>query len=69
MRVVTIDDPEDNLIVEFNDLYAQPDLTLAEKVQRMELFRGWRVGLLNVVGFWGYNIFKDSAVELREERL
>lgn len=69
MRVVTIDDPEDNLIVEFNDLYAQPDLTLAEKVRRMELFRGWRVGLLNVVGFWGYNIFKDSAVELREERL
>ncbi|OBA19245.1 mitochondrial carrier [Metschnikowia bicuspidata var. bicuspidata NRRL YB-4993] len=74
-RVVTIDDPEKNLIVDFNgwDL-KHPHLDKDEKVgvwgrvKSLGLFKGWRVGVLNVIGFWGYNIVKSTSV-MAEERL
>lgn len=64
-RVVTIDDPDENLIVNFNGHHTQG--TLYEQLRLYGLFNGWRVGVLNVIGFWGYNIFKSTAVV--EERL
>lgn len=74
-RVVTIDYPEENLIVTFNGwdlehLYDEngEKLGLWTRFRILGLFNGWRVGVLNVIGFWGYNIFKSSSV-LAEERL
>lgn len=75
-RVVTIDDPSENLIVTFNgwDASQLPDYNNGEKLsfwmrlRILGLFNGWRVGVLNVIGFWGYNIFKSSGV-MAEERL
>lgn len=74
-RVVTIDNPQENLIVTFNgwsvDHLLDEDnkkISIWTRVRLLGLFNGWRVGVLNVIGFWGYNIFKSSAV-LAEERL
>lgn len=74
-RVVTIDDPEENLIVTFNGwdsehLYDEngQKLRFWTRFRILGLFNGWRVGVLNVIGFWGYNIFKSSSV-MAEERL
>lgn len=77
--VVTIKNPEENLIVNFNgfnphdSLEPTPDgdmvsLGLWQRFRLLGLFNGWRVGVLNVIGFWGYNIFKSSGV-LAEEKL
>ncbi|KAK6197350.1 uncharacterized protein RJT21DRAFT_110124 [Scheffersomyces amazonensis] len=84
-RVLTIDNPDENLIVEFNSTWSdkpsinregngdnEDDLdnrSYWEKVKSLGLFNGWRVGVLNVIGFWGYNIIKSNGAELREERL
>lgn len=69
-KVITIVKPEENMIVEFNGAPSDEDeLTNWQKVKQLGLFNGWRVGLLNVVGFWGYNIFKNSGNALKEERL
>lgn len=75
-RVVTIDDPSENLIVTFNgwdasqllDEEGEQKLSFWTRFRILGLFNGWRVGVLNVIGFWGYNIFKSSAV-MAEERL
>lgn len=72
-RVVTIDDPSENLIVTFNgwdtsQLFGDEKLSLWTRFRILGLFNGWRVGVLNVIGFWGYNIFKTSGV-MAEERL
>lgn len=72
-KVVTIEDPDKDLIVEFNDGWKDdedPDsVSLIERVKRLGLFNGWRVGVLNVVGFWGYNMIKNNGIDLTEERL
>ncbi|CUM63525.1 uncharacterized protein PRCAT00001102001 [Priceomyces carsonii] len=72
-RVITIDNPDTNMIVEFNDAFYKSSneqkLTLKERIQSLELFNGWRVGVLNVIGFWGYNILKRNDSELNQERL
>lgn len=71
-RVVTIDNPEENLVVEYNGWgkfsHVAPDASLWTKVHSLRLFSGWRVGVLNVIGYWGYNIFKNTSV-VAEERL
>lgn len=71
MKVLTIQDPDENLVVNFNDSYRAEDLDVSTftKVKQLGLFNGWRVGVLNVVGFWGYNILKASSGELIAERL
>ncbi|KAL6451306.1 UGO1 Mitochondrial fusion and transport protein UGO1 [Candida maltosa Xu316] len=69
-KVITIEDPQKNLIVEFNDSdYSDEDITLWEKFKQLGLFNGWRIGVMNVIGFWGYNIIKSDGSELKEERL
>ncbi|KAI5956468.1 hypothetical protein KGF54_000943 [Candida jiufengensis] len=72
-KIITIVKPEENLIVEFNGNIGEDlqdkDESVWVKIKQLGLFNGWRVGLLNVVGFWGYNILKNSGNELREERL
>lgn len=82
-RVVTIDNPDEDLIVNYNgwDLHHIDDEGSVElreetglsgfmaKVRRLHLFDGWRVGVLNVVGFWGYNIFKTNSTHLKQEKL
>ncbi|EDK45696.1 conserved hypothetical protein [Lodderomyces elongisporus NRRL YB-4239] len=73
-KVITIVKPEENLIVDFNGLPSLEDaengnLSLFQRVKSLGLFNGWRVGLMNVVGFWGYNIIKLNGSELQEERL
>ncbi|RCK65250.1 Mitochondrial fusion and transport protein UGO1 [Candida viswanathii] len=69
-KVITIEDPQKNLIVEFNDLALDDeDMTLWEKFKQLGLFNGWRIGVMNVIGFWGYNIIKSNGSELKEERL
>lgn len=70
-RVITIDDPDKNLIVNFNAVQIGPSdtsLTFFQRVGQLGLFNGWRVGVLNVIGFWGYNIFKSSD-SVAEEKL
>ncbi|KAK6457062.1 uncharacterized protein RJT20DRAFT_127194 [Scheffersomyces xylosifermentans] len=86
MRVLTIDNPEESLIVDFNNGWTdkkiedddeendeqdlEPEsLPLLQRIQRLGLLNGWRVGVLNVIGFWGYNILKSNGAELKEERL
>ena len=72
-KVITIVKPEENMSVEFNGATTTtPDgdeLTAWQRVKQLGLFNGWRVGLLNVIGFWGYNIVKNSGNALKEERL
>lgn len=83
-RVVTIDNPDYNLIVDFNNIYYtdgpgaydvngisldEERISLWRKIRLMGLFDGWRVGVLNVIGFWGYNIIKNNGAELKEERI
>lgn len=69
-KVISIEDPQKNLIVEFNDLNQDDeDLTLWDKFKQLGLFNGWRIGVMNVIGFWGYNIIKSNGSELKEERL
>ncbi|KAK6463714.1 hypothetical protein DFJ63DRAFT_313023 [Scheffersomyces coipomensis] len=84
-RVLTIDNPDENLIIEFNSTWAdvideeyeegdneeqkeKERLSYWGTLKSLGLFNGWRVGVLNVIGFWGYNIFKNNGTELREER-
>lgn len=73
LRVVTIDNPDRDLIVEFNDGW-KPDSstktfkTLWERFLHLGLFNGWRVGVLNIIGFWGYKIVQSGA-SIQEERL
>lgn len=69
-KVITIEDPKKSLIVEFNDLSKDnQDSTFWERLKQLGLFNGWRIGVLNVIGFWGYNIIKSDGSELKEERL
>lgn len=72
-HVVTIENPEENLIVDFNGWGASHTIESGEpglfgKIRNLGLFKGWRVGVLNVIGFWGYNILKSTSV-MTEERL
>ncbi|KAM9906740.1 hypothetical protein OXX79_001368 [Metschnikowia pulcherrima] len=76
-RVVTIDNPDENLIVDYNGWdsnHSHPDQAeeqkagLWKRIKYLGLFKGWRVGVLNVIGFWGYNIVKSTSV-MTEERL
>lgn len=74
-RVVTIDNPEEALIVNFNSWDAahaheesKGKPSLWQRFKILGLFNGWRVGVLNVIGFWGYNILRSSEV-LTEEKL
>lgn len=80
-KVLTIDDPDRNLIVDLNPAWpsyveslekdnddVSPNATILQRFKSLGLFNGWRVGILNVIGFWGYNIIKKSGSELREER-
>ncbi|RLV89951.1 Mitochondrial fusion and transport protein UGO1 [Spathaspora sp. JA1] len=76
MKVITIENPQENLIIQFNGKVNENDendeetpTTFLERVKQMGLFNGWRVGVLNVIGFWGYNIIKNDGTELKEERL
>ncbi|KAI3403283.2 hypothetical protein KGF56_003871 [Candida oxycetoniae] len=71
-KVITIVKPEENLIVEFNgfSLSSQENrMGWIQRIKLLGLFNGWRVGLMNVVGFWGYNIIKHNSYEFKEERL
>lgn len=74
-RVVTIDNPDEDLIVNFNSWDAahasetsKKALSVWQRFKILGLFNGWRVGVLNVIGFWGYNILRSSEV-LTEEKL
>lgn len=71
-RVVTIDNPEENLVVEYNGWgkfsHVAHDASLWSKIHSLRLFSGWRIGVLNVIGYWGYNIFKSTPI-VAEERL
>lgn len=74
-RVVTIDNPDEDLIVNFNSWDAahanaesSGKLSYWQRFKLLGLFKGWRVGVLNVIGFWGYNILRSSEV-LTEEKL
>lgn len=72
-KIVSIENPDEDLIIEFNDGWREEekdsDIGIFERIKRLGLFDGWRVGVLNVIGFWGYNIFKSSSVDFKEERL
>lgn len=71
-RVVTIDNPDKNLVVEYNGWgkfsHVSPEASIWSKLHSLRLFSGWRVGVLNVIGYWGYNIFKSTPPVI-EERL
>lgn len=71
-RVVTIDNPEENLVVEYNGWgkfsHVERGASLWATIQSLRLFSGWRVGVLNIIGYWGYNIFKNIPA-MAEERL
>lgn len=74
-RIVTIDNPDEDMIVNFNSWSAShaldeksEKLSLWQRFKILGLFNGWRVGVLNVIGFWGYNILRSSEV-LTEEKL
>lgn len=85
MRIVTIENPDEDLIVTFNawdseDMVNEEDYEGDEapkkpaagyfhKIAKMGLFDGWRVGVLNVIGFWGYNILKSDSTALKAEKL
>lgn len=64
--VVTIDNPDENLIVKYNSWTTEG--SSFERIRNLNLFSGWRVGVLNIVGFWGYNILKSSST-LSQEKL
>lgn len=84
-KVITIDSEENDLIIDFNngwkddidnevedsdgELKPLRSVSLWQRVKILGLFNGWRVGVLNVIGFWGYNILKKNGTELKEERL
>lgn len=69
-KVITILKPEESMIVVFNGSSLDgEELTSWQRIKQLGLFNGWRVGLLNVVGFWGYNIFKNNGNTLKMERL
>lgn len=84
-KVITIDSEENDLIIDFNngwkddvdnevedsdgELKPLRSVSLWQRVKILGLFNGWRVGVLNVIGFWGYNILKKNGAELKEERL
>ncbi|KAG7660328.1 uncharacterized protein J8A68_006165 [[Candida] subhashii] len=73
MKVITVLNPEENLIVEYNSGEMSDEdvnaMSLWQRVKSLGLFNGWRVGVLNVIGFWGYNILKSDGAELKEEKL
>lgn len=64
-RVVSVN--HDELIVEVDE--REVEMTLVESVKKLGLFNGWRVGVLNVIAFWGYNIIKSNGMEMKEEKL
>lgn len=73
-RVVTIDNPDEALIVDFNDGWVDPSQgstsklsNLSQRFMHLGLFNGWRVGVLNIIGFWGYKIMQSGGV-MTEER-
>lgn len=71
MRVLTIDSPDD-LVIDFNESWEQDSskqISLVDRFKKLALFDGWRVGVLNVIGFWGYNILKNDGGYLKAERL
>ncbi|CAI5759894.1 unnamed protein product [Candida verbasci] len=70
-KVITIENSNENLIVDINDINDEihENLTFWGKIKTLGLFNGWRVGVLNVIGFWGYNIIKSNNYEFKEERL
>lgn len=84
-KVISIESEEDDLIIDFNngwkddidnevedsdgELKPLKSVGLWQRIKILGLFNGWRVGVLNVIGFWGYNILKKNGAELREERL
>lgn len=73
-NVVTILNPKENLIVDFNSGWVHNDdddlqPSLWHRIQRFGLFDGWRVGVLNVFAFWGYNILNSNGNSLDEEKL
>lgn len=73
-NVVTILNPNENLIVDFNSGWVHNDdadlqPSLWHRIQRFGLFDGWRVGVLNVFAFWGYNILNSNGNSLDEEKL
>lgn len=84
MKVITIEDEYTDLIVDFNSGWKDTEdldvdsqdadkehevVGLWERFKILGLFNGWKVGVLNVIGFWGYNIIKRNGAELKEERL
>lgn len=85
MKVITIESEERDLIIDFNngwkddlenevkdtdgELKPLKSISLLQRIKMLGLFNGWRVGVLNVIGFWGYNILKKNGAELKEERL
>lgn len=73
-NVVTILNPDENLIVDFNSGWIHNDddvnqPSMWQRIQRFGLFDGWRVGVLNVFAFWGYNILNSDGTSLDEEKL
>lgn len=84
-KVISIESEEDDLIIDFNngwkddidnevedsdgELKPLRSISLWQRIKILGLFNGWRVGVLNVIGFWGYNILKKNGAELKEERL
>lgn len=66
---ITIRLPHQDLLVPVNSLYTVANMPLWERIKSLRLFDGWRVGLLNVVAFWGYNILKGSRHDAAVERL
>ena len=84
-KVISIENEEDDLIIDFNngwkddidnevedsdgELRPLKAVSLWQRIKILGLFNGWRVGVLNVIGYWGYNILKKNGAELKEERL
>ncbi|EGV66352.1 hypothetical protein PSN45_003041 [Yamadazyma tenuis] len=74
MRVVTIDNPDRDLIVDFNHEWKHTDIkdnkfkSTWRSLVNLGLFNGWRVGVLNIIGFWGYKIVQSGA-SIQEEKL
>lgn len=74
LRVLTIDNPDHDLIIEFNEGYpgdienSSQLKGMWKKFTHLGLFNGWRVGVLNIIGFWGYKIVQSGS-SIQEERL
>lgn len=66
---ITIPEPGRDLVAPVNAAYTVLDIPLWQRITSLGLFNGWRVGVLNVVAFWGLNILKGSGQETQLERL